>query len=275
MKPSELIDIAIGSIVRDESQPRREFNEGELRSLADSLQAQGQLLPIIVVPKGSQFQLIEGERRWRAAQLAGLLTLRAIVAHDANDASSTLLMQLTINCMRADLKPLERAEAYQRLIDAGLQASEVAKRLGVDKSCVTRYLSHLKLSEELKQRLAAGTLSSSAAYALTRMSESERAEAVKELDMPGVRENLERKAQKHKPKSEDGSPKCKTIRYELPDCTLALQSSKAMTFESLIAALGDLLKACKKARSQQLEPSTMALVIRDKTRALQTAGGAS
>ena len=140
-------------------QPRREFQPAQLQALADSIRANGLLQPVVVRQAGTGvFEIIAGERRWRAAQMAGLSEI-PIAVRQASD-EEMLELALIENIHREDLSPIERAGAYRRYCDQfNLTADEVAQRLGEDRSTVANYLRLLGLPSELQALVAAGTLS--------------------------------------------------------------------------------------------------------------------
>lgn len=261
--------IPIASIVPDPNQPRRTWPEADDIEMAQSLLAHKQLVPVVVYEQDESYMLVDGGRRYSGAKRANLDALDAVVLPSKPSAPDLLMLQLTINCMRTDLLPLEKTEAYARLMESlSMSASELAKKLGVSKSNVTRYLSHASLPDDLKARLNDGTLSSANAYALSRMTEEQRGDALKEIGPSASRSYFERLARKPKKKAAT-KPNIRNLTYELPDCSLAIRTSKAISVDVLIDALADLLRACKKAKAQKLDLGTMALVVRDKTRALK------
>ena len=164
-------DIPIELIDADPDQPRRHFDQEALQELADSLTANGQIVPITVRPVGERFVIVQGERRWRAAQLAGLPTLRAEVADLAPDAAYVLA--LIENIQRADLTPLEEASAYQRLIANGFNQTSLGKRIGKSQSYIAQKLRLLKLPAEVQTALADGTLTEGHARQLLRLDDAD------------------------------------------------------------------------------------------------------
>jgi ParB family chromosome partitioning protein len=134
------------------------FNEERLKELAASIKVQGIIQPIIVHRIGANYGLIAGERRWRAARLAGLRTVPALV----REATKRELMEQALieNIQREDLNPLEAAEAFKQLQDEHkLTQEDLAKRVGKERSTITNFLRILGLPKEIKQHLASGALS--------------------------------------------------------------------------------------------------------------------
>ncbi len=162
----ELLEVDIDLIEPNPDQPRLHFKEDKLNELAQSIKANGLVQPILVrrVSNG-RYQIVAGERRWRAAQKAGLHKVNAVV-RSIPDAK-LLELALIENIQRQELNPIEEAQAYQRLIqNLGLTQDEVAQRVGKDRSSIANYLRLLKLPEEIQQMLIDDLLSMGHARAL-------------------------------------------------------------------------------------------------------------
>jgi ParB family chromosome partitioning protein len=139
-------------------QPRSHFDEGSLEGLADSIRSHGIVQPLLVRRQGEGYELIAGERRWRAAKLAGL-TKVPVVVRDVPD-KDLLEIALIENIQRENLNAIEEAQAYKRLIETvGLTQEELAARVGRDRSYITNYLRLLKLPDDLQQLVVEGRLS--------------------------------------------------------------------------------------------------------------------
>jgi ParB family chromosome partitioning protein len=159
------VEIPIEAIAPNPQQPRKDFNDNELQELAASLGRTGLLQPVVVRRAGQGYQLIVGERRWRAAKLAGLTRIPAIV-REATDAQS-LELALVENLLRENLNPMEEAEAYHRLlVEFGWTQEELAQRVGRDRSSVANSIRLLKLPDLIKADLRAGRLTMGHARAL-------------------------------------------------------------------------------------------------------------
>ena len=163
---AELRELPVDLIVPNPQQPRRRFDEEPLVALADSLKDRGVLQPVLVRPvTGGTYELIAGERRWRAARRAGLPSIPGIV-RTADDTSS-LEQALVENLHREDLNPLEEAAAYQQLIeDFELTHDEVATRVGKSRAAVTNLLRLFQLPPSIQKLVAEGQLSAGHAKAL-------------------------------------------------------------------------------------------------------------
>jgi ParB family chromosome partitioning protein len=159
-------EIALDKIIPNEYQPRKTFDDGKLKELAASIREQGVIQPVIVHrTAGGSYQLIAGERRWRASRLAGLKTIPALV----KEATKRELLEMALieNIQREDLNALEAAEAYKRLQDEfKLTQEDLAKRVGKERSTITNFLRLLGLPREVKQDLATGALSMGHAKAI-------------------------------------------------------------------------------------------------------------
>jgi ParB family chromosome partitioning protein len=172
--PSErkgVMMLGIEEIAPDRSQPRRHFNEQHLAELAESIRSKGVLLPLLVRRGDTGYILIAGERRWRAAQRAGLRELPALVREVTGGEAFELA--LIENIQREDLNPIEEAEAFQRLIeDHQLTQEQLAERVGKDRSTVANALRLLRLPDAIKQAIVDETLSMGHARALLGLSEA-------------------------------------------------------------------------------------------------------
>lgn len=160
-----LRDIPVDLISRCAFQPRRQFDEAALQELADSIKSQGLIQPIVVRPKGDGYELIAGERRWRAMQMAKLHTIKAII-RDLDDASAAA-HALIENIQRKDLNPIEEALALHRLLEEfGLTHAQVAESVGRSRAAVTNLLRLLDLRDDVKSLLEQGAISMGHARAL-------------------------------------------------------------------------------------------------------------
>jgi len=165
-RAEDMIAIDVDRIIPGEQQPRKVFKDTALKELAASIKEKGVLQPIIVSRTGDgTFRLIAGERRWRAATLAGLKKMPAMVKEVSS--ADSLEIALIENIQREDLNPLEMAEAFHRLIkDFNLSQEELSVRVGKERATVANYLRLLKLPEEIKTFVNDGTLSMGHARAI-------------------------------------------------------------------------------------------------------------
>lgn len=155
---SDAFEIDVDLIDPGSMQPRTRFDEESLARLSESVREHGIVQPILVRRKGDRYELIAGERRWRAAQQAGMLKIPAVVREVAD--SDLLEIALTENVQREDLNPIEEANAYKKLIEqVGLTQDALAARFGRDRSYITNYIRLLKLPPDIQELVEAGRLS--------------------------------------------------------------------------------------------------------------------
>jgi ParB family transcriptional regulator, chromosome partitioning protein len=170
---SYFAELPLDAITPNRRQPRREFDPDAMAELVESVSQVGLLQPVVVRPlaDGKRFELVMGERRWRASRQAGLAVIPAIVRRTPDD--QMLRDALLENLHRADLNPLEEAGAYQQLLDDfGCTHEELATRLGRSRPQISNTLRLLRLSPPVQRRVAAGVLSAGHARALLAVSDS-------------------------------------------------------------------------------------------------------
>jgi ParB family chromosome partitioning protein len=164
--------IRVDLIDPNPDQPRRVFDADRLDELARSIARSGLLQPVVVRRAGDRYELIVGERRWRASQRAGLQTIPAVVADV--DPAERLELAIVENVQRHDLNPIELACAYRALAERGATQEEIGKRVGMDRSSVANHLRLLDLSVDIQGRVESGQLSMGHAKALLQVAEPER-----------------------------------------------------------------------------------------------------
>ncbi len=164
--------IPVEQIEPNPDQPRRVFDPELLERLVDSIRRHGVLQPVVVRRAGSRYELVVGERRWRASQLAELETIPAVVA-DVDDRQ-LLEVALVENVQRADLNPIELAHAFESLADGGHTQEQIGERVGLDRSTVANHLRLLELPRELQSDVEAGRLGTGHAKALLQTRNPER-----------------------------------------------------------------------------------------------------
>lgn len=181
----EACQLRLDRIVPDPKQPRTEFDPDALARLADSLKQRGQLQPIRVRwdDATDRYIVIVGERRFRAAKLAGLPTITCVVTMDEVSPQDLLEDQLVENALREDLKPIEQARAYRTLLTArGLTRRQLADRLQIGHASITRALALLELPAPIQDDVEAGKIAPNTAYELSK------------VDNPGAQATLAREA---------------------------------------------------------------------------------
>ena len=160
-----LSELDIDRIQRGKFQPRQHFDQQSLQELADSIRSQGIVQPIVVRPEAGHFELVAGERRWRAAQIAGLQKIPAVIRD--LDSSAAAVVGLIENIQREDLNPLEESQAFMRLIEEfELTHQQVADSVGRSRASVTNLLRLLDLADPVKDLVNRGLLNMGHARAL-------------------------------------------------------------------------------------------------------------
>ncbi|HEY2094389.1 MAG TPA: ParB/RepB/Spo0J family partition protein [Thermoanaerobaculia bacterium] len=161
-----LMHLALDQIAPNPYQPRKTFNEGSIDELARSVREHGIVQPLVVSRFNDRYRLIAGERRFRAAQKAGLTSVPVVIKDDLKEGDA-LQIALIENIQREDLNPIEEAMAYHQLHEEfGLTQEEISKRVGKERSTVANFLRLMKLPEPVKKLLASGQLSMGHARAL-------------------------------------------------------------------------------------------------------------
>jgi ParB family chromosome partitioning protein len=178
--PSGLAEIPLSQISPNPYQPRKSFNEASIDELARSVREHGIVQPLVVTRAGDRYKLIAGERRFRAAQKAGLSSVPAVIKEIAQEGDA-LQIALIENIQREDLNPMEEAMAYHQLHeDFGLTQEEIAQRVGKERSTVANFLRLIKLPEAVKKLLASGQLSMGHARALLAVESTKKQEQLAE-----------------------------------------------------------------------------------------------
>lgn len=170
---SGIVELKVTDIEPNKEQPRKNFNQEKLQALADSISQHGVVQPIIVKKKDKGYTIIAGERRWRAAKIAGLRTIPAII----KDLSSRETMEIALieNLQREDLNPIEEAEAYQRLMEEhGLTQEDLSKLVGKSRASIANSVRLLSLTEKVKEMLINELLTPGHARTLITIEDSER-----------------------------------------------------------------------------------------------------
>lgn len=178
---SIIAELPIDSIVPDSSQPRKSFDKVKLQELANSIEEHGLLQPVLVRPiSDGKYQLVHGERRFRACKLLGLETIRAEIRNLTDN--ETLEIQLVENLQREDLNPIEEAETFQRMIkELGYTHEEIAKKIGKSREYVTNKLRLLKLSASVKEALEDGKITEGHARVLIPLGQAKQEEILDKI----------------------------------------------------------------------------------------------
>lgn len=245
--------IRLENLARDPEQPRQIFDAEALDRLAKSLTAHGQLQPIRVRwhQEQGKYLIVAGERRWRAAMLAGMESLQAVVVERELSATELLQEQLVENCLREDLQPIEQAKAFRILMDAnGWSARRVGEELHMANSTVVKALALLDLDPTVQGKVDAGELSPATAYEVSKL---EKPEDQREVAGRVVAERLTRdeaavvvreksgRAPKVKPagRSESRGPRETSVQFRLDEGTTVTVAGPATIAgpQAVVAAL--------------------------------------
>ena len=208
--------LKLNLIEPNSEQPRKNFDEESLQELADSIKQYGILQPLIVQKKGNHYEIIAGERRWRAAKLAGVTDVPVLIRE--YDKQQTMEIALIENVQRADLNPIEEAQAFQQLIqEFHLTQEEIAKTVGKSRPAITNALRLLNLPEDMQNMLERGEMT--AGHARTLLSfknEDQMKAAARRVTMEGISvrelEKMAKRANEEKPEKAD-KPAKRRIRY--------------------------------------------------------------
>src|SRR4029453_19156374 len=165
-------EIAVADIDPNPDQPRRVFEPAALDALAESIRVHGVLQPVVVRRAGDRYELVVGERRWRASKQAGLASIPAVVLEI--DPRDRLEVALVENVQRRDLNPIELAVAFRALADTGATQEEIGERVGMDRSSIANHLRLLELSREIQADVEEGRVTIGHAKALLAVTTPER-----------------------------------------------------------------------------------------------------
>lgn len=248
----------------DPNQPRKHFDEVRLRELGESLKAHGQLQPVLAKPDGT---LLAGERRKRAAPLAGLTELLTIVTDRMLSDSEIRLVQLTENMQREDLSGYEQWLGCSELMfmNPDWQMKDLAAALKKDPSTVTRILSPSKCSREWQQALKEGKVGLSHCYAASKLPEEEQAELLA-LKLSGASRDAIEQAGRKKRSGSTSSVKVSRLKVPLACGTTVQISGAGITLDDAIEATQAAIKEMKRAREDGLDSKTAQAVFRDKSK---------
>ena len=226
--------LKLNLIEPNSEQPRKNFDEESLQELADSIRQYGILQPLIVQKKGNHYEIIAGERRWRAAKLAGITDVPVLIRE--YDKQQTMEIALIENVQRADLNPIEEAQAFQQLIqEFHLTQEEIANRVSKNRATITNSMRLLKLDVRVQDMLADGKISSGHARALLGLEEGERQYQVavkineEKLSVRDVEKLVKLLNRPEKPKKEvETGPDINLIYRQIEDKLKSIMGTKVL-----------------------------------------------
>lgn len=248
----------------DPNQPRKAFDEGELRQLGESLQSLGQLQPVGASPDGT---LLWGERRFRAAGFAGLKELQVIITDRQLSDTDIRLIQLAENIHRADLSGHEKWLACTEILcgNPGWTQRDLAKHLHLSESMVVRLLSPSRTSAAWQEALQAGKVGISDCYAAAKLPEAEQASLLSMKLAGASRDAIEQAGRKSRSGKAE-SVKVTRCNCPLPSGVRIAVSGKAISLTGMIEAIGELLKKAKRASEQGWDCKTFERACKDEAK---------
>jgi ParB family chromosome partitioning protein len=255
-KSKDALTIPVDKLTPDPEQPRKEFDPEAIAMLADSLKSRGQLQPIRVrwCSTAERWVIVSGERRWRAAQLAGLATVSAVEVQGTPTVDDLLEDQLVENCLREDLKPVEQARAFKALIDRrGWSYRQLGERLSIAPASITRALALLELPAPVQERVESGELAPSVAYEVSRVQNpDEQARLVDQVLAGGMtRDEAVAEVRRTAPTRTNGKTKGKVPRkltertFRAAGYKVTVENRRGIEAGSLVAALTEILAAVR------------------------------
>jgi ParB family transcriptional regulator, chromosome partitioning protein len=247
----------------DPNQPRKEFDEGELRRLGGSLR-QKQLQPVVAKPDGT---IIAGERRVRAAILVGIPELQVIISQEPLSETQLRILQLSENIHRADLRDNEKFRACVELLrlNPGWSHKDLAAHLNLAESTVSKYLAPDRAIPEVRQALEAGQVGITTVYEIAKAPPESQA-LLLQMSLAGEsRDELAGRVRKQKQQSTP-QVRVKRIVCPLPSGISVTVAGTELSLDELIDALGEAQKQAKKAREDGLDAKTFTAVLKDKAR---------
>lgn len=247
----------------DPNQPRKSFDEEGLRRLAESMKAQGQLQPVGARPDG---RLLWGERRLRAASLAGLQELQAIITDRQMSESEIRVIQFTENMLREDLKPIEQVDGLEELarLNPGITNKALAELVHLDPSMVTRLRAIAKVIPSVREALAGGKIGLSTAYAISKCESPADQERMLAQALSGAsRDAIEQAGRQSRKKP--ATVKLSRVKIAMPQGASVVISGKELSMSELVELLGETLKEARKA-AEQFDVKTFQSMMRDKAR---------
>ena len=225
-----LAEIKISEIDPNMGQPRKKFDEDELLELAESIKIHGVIQPIILTKRGKRYEIIAGERRWRASKLAGLVKIPAIIREYTD--KEIMEVSLIENIQRQDLNPIEEALAFKNLIDEyKMKQDDLAERVSKSRSAITNALRLLKLDDKVKGMLAEGLISTGHARALLAVEDKNKQQALatkifdEKLSVRETEKLVKQILENKEPKKEEKSSE-KLIYKKLEDSLKSIIGSK-------------------------------------------------
>lgn len=261
MAADGIIEVPLEKL-RCKKQVRTEFDNAAIESLASTLRELGQQVPLIVFADGDGFVIEDGERRFRAAKVAGLTCLKVIEKTPSVDEGEVLTRQLVVNCQREDLSPIEKARGLEQLIALnGGNASKVAQKCGIPKATISQLLKLLTLDPAIQAKVNSGEMSRSMAYELAQVKDPVRQrELANEIASNQLtRESLKARSQA----KESNTPATKRFAIPLSESLKMTLSGPELSIAGMVQALESMLLRARKAIKEGFELETLERMLQD------------
>jgi ParB/RepB/Spo0J family partition protein len=267
----EMKRINVDDIQRDVEQPRTQFDEQELLALGQNMLAHGQQVPVIVYTQevapgernGKTYCLLDGERRWRAAQLTNITVLEAIVLAERPTKTALHILQMSLEAHKTGLSAMERSHLLHRIrSENNFQITELAEKLNMRQPLVSKLLAYQKLDASVQAMLHSGNLDMEKAFTISQETDPAKQKALATAAAGLSREQLRQRAKG------DGAGTVKTnvARFALNSGLCVTVQARQLTLSSAIAAMREAVKKLTKSQAQGLDISTAQRVMRDRAK---------
>ena len=268
----EMKQISVADTERDIEQPRKHFGEQELLALGQNMLAHAQQVPVIVYcpeiiagdKSAKRYRLLDGERRWRGAQLVGMTELDAIVLAERPSTTALHILQMSLEAHKAGLTVMERSNLLQRIrTENSWQVNELADKLNMKQPLVSKLLAYQKLDPSIQAMLHNGELDMDKAFTI-----SQEADPAKQRELFKGAASLSREELRQKAKGHDKSATVKTgnARFPLSTGLCVTVQGREVTLSAAIDAMIETVKELKKGQAQGLDISTAQRVFKDKAK---------
>jgi ParB family chromosome partitioning protein len=248
--------VAISSLQPDPEQPRKHFDESDLFALGQNMKQHGQQVPLIVF--GST--ILDGERRWRAAQVVGISELDVVALSSRPTPTGLRLLQMSIDAHRTGLSPIERSDFLVKIKEENnWSVTELAAHLCLKQPLVTKLLAYAKLAPDIRELLHAGAIDMEKAYVISQEPDHARQRQLLKMAQSSTREQLRRKI-----RSPDAvEVKTNVARFVMPGGTAISLQGRELTLTVAVEVLTEAVRTLKKGLSQGLDITTQQRVMRD------------
>ena len=262
MQRIELVKVTM--IERDKDQPRQAFEEAELLALGENMKAHGQQVPVIVYPSDGKLMLLDGERRWRAARVAGMAELLAVILPARPAATQLHLLQMSLEAHKVGLTPMERSHLLARIKEEnGWSVTGLAAHLQMKQPTVTKLLAFQRLEQGIQNLLHTGGLDMEKAFIISQEPDQNRQVSLVKQHAHCSREQLRARVGGN---DDVQRPKAKRAVFALGDKVSVAVQGLEMTLEEAIARLNEVVKELKRGLAQGLDITTAQRVMADKAR---------